>query len=96
MTDQTYNGWSNRETWTVNLWLTNDQYLNSELEKIALGTQGDYANGEALREFVQETLIDPMEFDSSKTMDGFITDMLQNAIARVDWTEIVRTTAIDL
>ena len=26
-----YNGWSNRETWVVNMWLTNDQCYYDEL-----------------------------------------------------------------
>jgi len=27
MTEETYNGWTNRETWALNLYLTNDQSL---------------------------------------------------------------------
>ena len=27
MTEQTYNGWKNYETWNVTLWIQNDEYL---------------------------------------------------------------------
>lgn len=29
-----YNGWTNRETWLVNLWLTNDECYYEELQAI--------------------------------------------------------------
>lgn len=30
----TYNGWSNRETWVMNLWLTNEECLYNELQRL--------------------------------------------------------------
>lgn len=29
--DKTYNGWTNYETWLVNLWIQNDQALHAAL-----------------------------------------------------------------
>ena len=29
-----YNGWTNRETWVVNLWFTNDECYYEELQAI--------------------------------------------------------------
>lgn len=34
MPDKGYNGWSNRATWNVNLWLSNDQGLYNEVNRL--------------------------------------------------------------
>jgi hypothetical protein len=34
MSDTTYNGWKNYETWLVNLWFTNDQYTSEEVNRV--------------------------------------------------------------
>ena len=33
MTAQTYNGWTNWETWNVALWVQNDEYLYKEARR---------------------------------------------------------------
>lgn len=39
-TDTRYNGWTNRATWAVNLWLTNDEKMLSRAEGYARDAKG--------------------------------------------------------
>jgi hypothetical protein len=98
--DMTYNGWTNRETWALNLWLTNDQGLYemtrervAEALKNATVPEGirvdelrDVHAGEAIKALTEE-LFDPEE--QLMTPENIIT-MLQDvgSLYRVNWDEI--------
>ena len=79
-TVQTYNGWTNRETWLVNVWLNNDEisynYLMSILKE---GDSLKYAK--EINQYFDELL-----------EDGSITlwkDLMREVLCRVNWQEIV-------
>lgn len=95
--DNTYNGWTNYETWVVNLWLDNDQGMNEELD--------DWAS-EAMQEAIDadesdvrasacstlakriESFIDDQQEGASMPTSGMFADLLSHALGMVDWREI--------
>ena len=74
-----YNGWTNRETWVVNLWFTNDECYYEELRSIIK----NFDSNERAEEIEQYAhwIIDVDE--SSMT-----SDLLSTSLGRVNWYEI--------
>jgi hypothetical protein len=85
----TYNGWTNYETWLVNLWLTNDQGTAETMQELAAASR---ANDEAEWELA-DTLkewVDGM-VDESVPGNGMVRDLVNAALGSVDWREIARS-----
>ena len=99
MKDNTYNGWSNYETWNWKLWLDNDQgayeyWANRVQELNAIHFVPDYEweteSDIRVRELAKELKSDceeRMDFFTSKDSGPFI-DILNAGIDRIDWREI--------
>ena len=77
-----YNGWTNRETWMVNLWLTNEECYYHELQDIIHEFDEGHEQAEELEQacrFVIERHDDI----------GLRVDLINLVLARVNWQEII-------
>ena len=87
-----YNGWSNYETWLVNLWLgegiIGDLHgVEEQARAFAESNDSDeaiaaYEMGKWLKEEVTNTL--------PEATVGLVTDLLGASLSRVDWREIAK------
>jgi hypothetical protein len=80
----TYNGWSNYETWLANLWIANDEPIHNLLVYILKKPTTVYAKAVSLAEAMRELLED----ETFNVSLG--SDLLQAALERVRWVEIVQ------
>jgi len=69
-----YNGWKNKETWLVNLWLGDVFTMDQE--------DGIDVTAEYIEDQVQ------MQIENSGGVDGFIADLLNCALGEIDYQEI--------
>jgi hypothetical protein len=80
---QTYNGWCNRETWLVSLWLNNDPASEAVL-RMAGKQPGDACDkAEWLECQINEAL------DSYSAEARLWTDLLRTSLGRINWLEVV-------
>lgn len=78
-----YNGWSNRETWLVNLWLSNDMGSYEFLQSICKNHCETWEKVKELEAHFQDQLEDMHDTPS------FWSDILGTALDRVDWYRVI-------
>jgi hypothetical protein len=76
MNSEKSNGWTNHETWLVNLWLSNDEPMYREVLNIIRRSAHE---PEAIAEYVRSMVEDT----------GIKGDLITYALASVNWQEIV-------
>lgn len=102
MEGKEYNGWTNYETWCVNLWMSNDEgsdgyyretaqeiYDESEHENRADGSPL-FTRDEVATRVLSDRLKDEHEERQSELtgVTGVFADLLSGALSEVDWYEI--------
>jgi hypothetical protein len=83
---KTYNGWSNYETWLVDLWLDNEQSTYNDIRNLVEENKAEepYIVGDLIKEYVNDML------DSQLEGSGLAVDLLNSALSEVDFREIAQ------
>lgn len=88
MTDETYDGWTNYESWLVALWLDNEQGSQEQAREIATQAASDLAAGEAIKSLIEDDVEAVSGWGSAVPQNGMIVDLINAALSRVDWREV--------
>jgi hypothetical protein len=82
-----YNGYTNYETWNVGVWIDNDEGLLDQIIDLTHHASEEPELAESIKEFV----MDPETSLFPELPNGLASDILTNAISRIDWYEIAKS-----
>ena len=94
MRDETYNGWSNRETWAWNLLVSNDQYLEEHFVEVCVNARRQtvdlnvtkYRVGDWLKNAFNELIYDFQ--DNNEHESELVLRREIGSLWRINWSEI--------
>ena len=90
-----YNGWTNYETWVVNLWIDNEQGSQDFIRETAKEIYAEakatdsWTREESVRFCLSDWLRDWYD-ENLPEMPGVYGDLLGGALGAVNWDEIAR------
>ena len=95
-----YNGWKNRQTWLVNLWLNNEPSsqqalydIANDAEELVDGSPAPiYMRADTLMEYIMDNFYSVENFlteDLDANLSGMFLDLLNDAIWMADLEAIV-------
>lgn len=102
MSEQTYNGWKNYQTWATNLWIGEGyaygieacedrakEIVLDEIDRGSIDPKGDAtrALADELKDLIAEQIDENIK---SAPESGLERDLLGYVMAKIDWEEIAR------
>ena len=96
MNKKEYNGWTNYETWLVNLWMDNDEGSQAYWSEVAQDSIDQYNEDQEPEiwfyfEGVLKDMLDNMVHGPESTVEFMAADLLNAAISEVDTREIAKS-----
>lgn len=90
MTDTTYNGYTNYETWATALWLDNDQGTHEYVRELVQDARRNCTVASSIRRYMQDALEDYVQelLLTEDTPANLASDLLAHSLSRVDWREM--------
>lgn len=99
MSDKGYNGFVNRETWLVVLWINNSEPLNREIDAMLVGILEESINPESCMASIETTHPERAQYiltnrlkeffsENNPLETGLYSDLLTSALDSVDWGEV--------
>lgn len=84
--DETYNGWTNKPTWLVKLWLDNEQTTYNQVIELVKNNKDkeDYQIGDIISNYVDENMLIPLEASLQNDLLGWV-------MCCVNWSEIAES-----
>tara|TARA_R110000744_G_scaffold285038_1_gene396495 strand:- start:1060 stop:1350 length:291 start_codon:yes stop_codon:yes gene_type:complete len=86
MKDTDYNGWTNYETWCVNLWMTNDEVSQNDILELTRFTIKTFGTNPVIE--LAHALEARVQDERDHTGAGMLVDLLNAALSEVNWHEI--------
>jgi hypothetical protein len=95
MEDQKYNGWQNRDTWVIALWMGNEKLIEEMIEEwieeLETGTTKEDAITEIanqIKAWINAEIDDALETMADEFAKGIISDMIDLEDGNIDWEAI--------
>lgn len=91
-----YNGYTNKETWQVSLWLSNEYHSYHYWVERAQDLYNDLLTLEDTLDDLAQELKNTIKYENAPELTGLYSDLLTDALNQVNWREVAESFSEDI